>query len=153
MFMSLDNKIITLSIAAILAVSLIANTNLVNQEAFAQEKIEGKLTAPSGDKPFGGDDVGTIEIEYNKNNVSIMAELNKSPSEGMVFEGWLVDPDTGYKLSTGLLDENNAQTFEQVIVNPYIYNVYVVTEEPSEDVDPNANVPAGGFALPSPFGQ
>lgn len=151
--MSLDNKLITLSIAAILAVSLIANTNLVNQEAFALEKIEGKLTAPSGDKPFGGDDVGTIEIEYDKNNVSIMAELNKSPSEGMVFEGWLVDPDTGYKLSTGLLDENNAQTFEQVIVNPYIYNVYVVTEEPLEDVDPNANVPAGGFALPSPFGQ
>ena len=149
----MKTKIITLSIAAILAVSLIANTNLVNQEAFAQEKIEGKLTAPSGDKPFGGDDVGTIEIEYNKNNVSIMAELNKSPSEGMVFEGWLVDLDTGYKLSTGLLDENNAQTFEQVIVNPYIYNVYVVTEEPSEDVDPNANVPAGGFALPSPFGQ
>ena len=149
----MKTKIITLSIAAILAVSLIANTNLVNQEAFAQEKIEGKLTAPSGDKPFGGDDVGTIEIEYDKNNVSIMAELNKSPSEGMVFEGWLVDPDTGYKLSTGLLDENNAQTFEQVIVNPYIYNVYVVTEEPLEDVDPNANVPAGGFALPSPFGQ
>ena len=151
--MSLDNKIITLSIAAILAVSLIANTNFVNQEVFAQEKIEGKLTAPSGDKPFGGDDVGTIEIEYDKNNVSIMSELNKSPSEGMVFEGWLVDPDTGYKLSTGLLDENNAQTFEQVIVNPYIYNVYVVTEEPVEDVDPNANIPAGGFALPSPFGQ
>ena len=151
--MSLDNKIITLSIAAILAVSLMANTNFVNQEAFAQEKIEGKLTAPSGDKPFGGDDVGTIEIEYDKNNVSIMSELNKSPSEGMVFEGWLVDPDTGYKLSTGLLDENNAQTFEQVIVNPYIYNVYVVTEEPVEDVDPNANIPAGGFALPSPFGQ
>ena len=153
MYSDVKTKIITLSIAAILAVSLIANTNLVNQEAFAQEKIEGKLTAPSGDKPFGGNDVGTIEIEYDKNNVSIMAELNKSPSEGMVFEGWLVDLDTGYKLSTGLLDENNAQTFEQVIVNPYIYNVYVVTEEPLEDVDPNANVPAGGFALPSPFGQ
>ena len=151
--MLLDNKIITLSIAAILAVSLITNTNLGNREIFAQEKIEGKLTSPSGDKPFGGDDTGTIEIEYDKNNVSIMSELNQSPSEGMVFEGWLVDPDTGYKLSTGLLDENNAQTFKQLIVNPYIYNVYVVTEEPSEDVDPNANVPVGGFALPIPFGQ
>ena len=153
MYTDVKTKIITLSIAAIIAVSLIANINFVNQEAFAQETIEGKLTTPSGDKPFGGDDVGTIEIEYDKNNVSIMAKLNKSPSEGMVFEGWLVDPDTGYKLSTGLLDENNAQTFEQVIVNPYIYNLYVVTEEPLEDVDPNANVPAGGFALPSPFGR
>ena len=151
--MKTQNKIITISMAAILAVSLIASTNFGNQVVFAQEQIEGKLTAPSGDKPFGGDEVGTIEIEHDKNNVSIMVELNQSPSEGMVFEGWLVDPDTGYKLSTGLLDENNAQTFEQVIVNPYIYNVYVVTEEPSEDVDPNANVPVGGFALPSPFGQ
>ncbi|MGD1838299.1 MAG: hypothetical protein ACPKPY_09630 [Nitrososphaeraceae archaeon] len=149
----MKTKIITSSIAAILAVSLITNTNLGNQKIFAQETIEGTLTSPSGDNPFGGEDTGTIGIEYDKNNVSIMSELNKSPSEGMVFEGWLVDPDTGYKLSTGLLDENNAQTFEQVIVNPYIYNVYVVTEEPLEDVDPNANVPVGGFVLPSPFGQ
>ena len=146
-------KIITISIAAILAVSLITSTNFGNQAVFAQEKIEGKFTAPSGDKPFGGDEVGMIEIEYNKNHITVMAELNKSPSEDMVFEGWLVDPETGYKLSTGLLDENNAQTFEQMIVNPYIYNVYVVTEEPTEDVDPNANVPVGGFALPSPFGR
>jgi hypothetical protein len=149
----MSKKSITISITAFLAVSLIASTSLGNNQiAFAQDKIEGKLTAPSGDNPFGGAEVGMVEIGYIDNKVSVNAKLDKSPSEGMVFEGWLVDPDTGYKLSTGLLDENNAQTFEQSIVNPFIYNVYVVTEEPYEDTDPNANVPIGGFALPSPFG-
>ena len=150
-----NNKIITLSIAAILAVSLIANTNLVNQEAFAQEKIEGKLTAPTEDNSlYGGEETGTIQIDYDGNSISISAQLDISPSEGMVFEGWLVDTNVGYALSTGQLDDNNSQIFEQVMVNPYIHDVYVVTEEPLEDTDPKPNViHVGGIKIPSPFGQ
>ncbi|MGD1837837.1 MAG: hypothetical protein ACPKPY_07240 [Nitrososphaeraceae archaeon] len=148
-------KIEVFSIAVILTVSLIASTNLENQIVFAQEKIEGKLTLPTEENPlFGGNESGTIEMEYNENNVSIMAQLDNPPSEGMVYEGWLVDTDIGYALSTGQLDENNAQTFEQVMVNPYIHNVYVITEEPIEDTDPQPNIiHVGGFELPDPFGQ
>ena len=150
-----NNKIITLSIAAILAVSLIANTNLVNQEAFAQEKIEGKLTAPTEDNSlYGGEETGSIQIDYDGNSISISAQLDISPSEGMVFEGWLVDTNVGYALSTGQLDDNNSQIFEQVLVNPYIHDVYVVTEELVEDTDPKPNViHVGGIKIPSPFGQ
>ena len=150
-----NNKIITLSIAAILAVSLIANTNFVNQEAFAQEKIEGKLTAPTEDNSlYGGEETGSIQIDYDGNSISISAQLDISPSEGMVFEGWLVDTNVGYALSTGQLDDNNSQIFEQVMVNPYIHDVYVVTEEPLEDTDPKPNViHVGGIKIPNPFGQ
>ena len=150
-----NNKIVTLSIAAIIAVSLIANTNFVNQEAFAQETIEGKLTAPTEDNSlYGGEETGTIQIDYEGNSILISAQLDISPSEGMVFEGWLVDTNAGYALSTGQLDDNNSQIFEQVMVNPYIHDVYVVTEEPLEDTDPKPNIiHVGGIKIPSPFGQ
>ncbi|MGD1838112.1 MAG: hypothetical protein ACPKPY_08660 [Nitrososphaeraceae archaeon] len=148
-----NNKIITLSMAAILAVSLIASTNF--EVAVAQEKIEGKLTSPTEDNSlYGGEETGTIQIEYNENDILISAKLNMPPSEGMVYEGWLVDTNLGYALSTGQLDNNNGQIFEQGMVNPYIYDVYVITEEPVEDKDPKPNaIHVGGIKIPSPFGQ
>jgi hypothetical protein len=39
------------------------------------------------------------------------------------------------------------------MVNPYIYKNFEVTEEPSEDPDPNEAESIAGFELKTPFGQ
>ncbi len=114
--------------------------------------IRGDLTAPMGDKPFGGEDVGSYLILVKDHKTFVAAKFDGKVNEGMVLEGWLVDMDTGYKLSTGQLVDNK-QIFKQIIVNPFIYDLYVITEEPMNDTDPNANVPVGGAMLQEPFGQ
>ena len=115
----------------------------------------GDLTSPADDKPFGGDVVGDYFIRVNENDVRILAEINDPPSSGMVYEGWLVDPDSDYKLSTGQFnDQSNILFFAQEFVNPSIYNVLVITEEPIGDTDPGPTLPpVGGVPLGAPFGQ
>jgi len=119
--------------------------------------MRGALTAPEGDKPFGGDHVvGHYFIRANDHQVNIDAEFESTSSPNLVLEGWLVDVDTGFKLSTGLFtDETNANRLyvTQEIANPWIYDVFVVTEEPIVDDDPNPHKPVGGVALSKPFGQ
>ena len=95
--------------------------------------LSGGLTSPAGEAPFGGDLVGDYFIRINENDVRILAEISDPPSSGMVYEGWLVDPDSDYKLSTGQFNERNMLFFAQEIVNPWIYNVLVITAEPVGD--------------------
>ena len=65
--------------------------------------------------------------------------MNSQPTNGMVYEGWLVDDGgSGYKLSLGEFLKNGTLTFNQHMVNPYTYTQFIVTEEPFEDADPNA---------------
>ena len=115
----------------------------------------GDITSPAGEAPFGGDVVGDYFIRINENDIRILAEINDPPSSGMVYEGWLVDPDSGYKLSTGQFnDQTNILFFAQEIVNPSIYNVLVITAEPIGDTDPSPTLPpVGGVPLGAPFGQ
>ncbi len=119
--------------------------------------MRGALTAPQGDKPFGGDHVvGHYVIRANDHQVNIVAEFETTSSPDLNLEGWLVDVDTGFKLSTGLFsDETNANRLHvvQEISNPWIYDVFVVTEEPIADIDPAPHTPVGGVALSEPFGQ
>jgi len=119
--------------------------------------MRGALTAPEGDKPFGSDHVvGHYFIRANDHQVNIEAEFESTSSPNLVLEGWLVDVDTGFKLSTGLFtDETNANRLNvtQEIENPWIYDVFVVTEEPIVDDDPNPHKPVGGAALSKSFGQ
>ncbi len=119
--------------------------------------MRGALTSPEGDKPFGSDHVaGHYFIRANDQSVNIEAEFQSTSSPNFVLEGWLVDVDTGFKLSTGLFtDETNANRLNvtQEIANPWIYDVFVVTEEPIVDDDPNPHTPVGGVALSKPFGQ
>ena len=61
--------------------------------------------------------------------------------------------DTGYKLSTGKSDHNGKLLFSQSMVNPWIYDAIVITEEPINDSNPAPNVPVGGVLLETPFGQ
>jgi len=132
-------------------------TNAALEEIEYTFSMRGALTAPEGDKPFGGDHVvGHYFIRANDHQVNIDAEFESTSSPNLVLEGWLVDVDTGFKLSTGLFtDETNANRLNvtQEIANPWIYDVFVVTEEPIVDDDPNPHKPVGGIALGKPFGQ
>ena len=114
----------------------------------------GALTAPSDDKPFGGDVVVNYFLRVNDHNIKVNVDFWSMPSSGMVYEGWLVDVDTGYKLSLGQFNtQSDGLFFEQDIVNPWIYNVLVITEEPVDDTNPAPNMPVGGVPLSEPFGQ
>jgi len=132
-------------------------TNAALEEIEYTFSMRGALTAPEGDKPFGGDHVvGHYFIRANDHQVNIDAEFESTSSPNLVLEGWLVDVDTGFKLSTGLFtDETNANRLNvtQEIENPWIYDVFVVTEEPIVDDDPNPHKPVGGAALSKSFGQ
>lgn len=111
----------------------------------------GDLTAPSGGNPFGGEKIGTFEIKTKGYAARISADVEIKPSDGMVFEGWLVDAGTGYKLSLGQLRDDSLH-FRQNMVNSFTYNMLVITEEPAGDTDPNPATPVAGAGLPSPFG-
>ena len=125
---------------------------LQSQMADAQQ-MSGAITAAEGGEPFGGQEMGTINIDSTGRRTNISADLNASPSEGNVFEGWLVDTGaSGYKLSLGQF-RNGTLDFSQYMVNPYTYNNFEVTEEPAEDPDPNAADSIAGFQLQDPFGQ
>lgn len=115
--------------------------------------LRGDLTAPAGDAPFGGENVGKYLLKANGNDIRIFTAFDSSPSDGMVYEGWLVDMATGYKLSLGQFDDRNHLHFSQTIVNPWIYDVLVITAEPIEDTDPAPHMPVGGNLLQEPFGQ
>ena len=112
----------------------------------------GDLTAPVGDAPFGGKTVGTYSILVDgSDHINVTTHI-KNISSGMVLEGWLVDMDTGYKLSLGKSHDNGKLSFSQQMVNPWIYDAIVMTEEPIGDSNPAPNVPVGGILLEIPFG-
>ncbi|MDQ3869742.1 MAG: anti-sigma factor [Thermoproteota archaeon] len=94
--------------------------------------------------------MGTVSIDSTGRRTNVTADLTASPNEGKVFEGWLVDAGgSGYKLSLGQF-RNGTLNFEYM-VNPYTYKNFEITEEPSEDTDPNAAASIAGFELKTPF--
>jgi hypothetical protein len=122
------------------------------QEAEAQ-KNTGDITAASEGQPFGGEKMGTITIDSDGRRTNVSADMNTSPNEGNVYEGWLVDAEgSGYKLSLGQF-RNGTLDFSQYMVNPYTYKNFELTEEPAEDPDPNAAESIAGFELQTPFGR
>ena len=165
----MNQKIKFIGLLAILPLAMVALSPDFIGEADAMKSITGPqetgytfsrtgaLTEPSGEKPFGGDHVvGHYFIQANDRTVKINSEFEATSSPGFVLEGWLVDVDTGFKLSTGLFsDETNANRlyFDQEIANPWIYDLFVVTEEPLDDTDPNPHRPVGDTPLSKPFGQ
>ena len=121
-------------------------------EDTSSSSMNGSLTAPAGEAPFGGNTVGTYSINVeNGDHVNVTTHI-KSTSSNMVLEGWLVDMDTGYKLSLGKADSHGKLMFSQPMVNPWIYDVLVITEEPIGDSDPAPNKPVGGVLLEGSFG-
>ena len=114
--------------------------------------VNGDLTAPAGDAPFGGNAVGDFSIIVTKNDALSITAIIEHDSSKTVLEGWLVDIDSDYKLSLGKADQKGQLMFEQTLVNPWIYDVLVITEEPIGDHDPSPNKPLGASLLSEPFG-
>lgn len=114
----------------------------------------GELTSPADDKPFGGEEVvGDYYVRVrNGEQVRVFANLDAAPS-GTVLEGWLVDVESDYKLSTGKANDRNILIFGQRMVNPSIYDVLVITAEPIGDTDPAPTLPpVGGAPIGEVFG-
>jgi hypothetical protein len=153
--MKLVEKFAGFSLAAFLVLLITSTTTssfLLMQIAEAQE-IKGDITASSNGKPLGGEKMGTVSVDSNGRRTNVTADLNASPNEGKVFEGWLVDAGgSGYKLSLGQF-RNGTLNFSEYMVNPYTYKNFEITEEPSEDIDPNAASSIAGFELKTPFGK
>jgi hypothetical protein len=122
------------------------------QEAEAQQNT-GDITAASEGQPFGGEKIGTVTIDSDGRRTNVSADINTTPNEGNVFEGWLVDAEgSDYKLSLGQF-RNGTLDFSQYMVNPYTYKNFELTQEPAEDPDPNAAESIAGFELKTPFGR
>jgi hypothetical protein len=153
--MKLIEKFVGFCLAAFLVVlitSAATSSFLLMQIAEAQE-ITGDITASSAGQPFGGQKMGTITIGSDGHRTNVTADLTASPNEGNVFEGWLVDAGgSGYKLSLGQF-RNGTLNFSEYMVNPYTYKNFELTEEPSEDPDPNAAESIAGYELQNPFGR
>ena len=115
--------------------------------------IQDDLTAPSGDKPFGGTEVGSFFVNVKDDFSVIFVDFDRQPSEGMVFEGWLVDVDSGEKTSFGKFTEERNRNFITLVDNQFNNELIVITEEPFFDPDPAPATPVGGAVLTTPFGQ
>jgi hypothetical protein len=147
----------TNSVAFVLAlatsIALTIGSFTIVQLTLAQQ-ITMDLTKPSGDKPFGGEKIGTVGITPNGHVLNIIANMSSPPENGKVWEGWLVDDGgSGYKLSLGEFAKNGTLHLTEEMVNPYTYTQFIVTQEPFEDADPNAAAASGGTQLRTPFGR
>jgi len=112
------------------------------------------LKTPGGNEAFGGDNKGSVLLVPKEHSVNIVANMDTPPKEGKTFEGWLADVGgSAYKLSLGEFSKNGTLDYAGMMVNPYTYTQFVVTEEPFEDTDPNGASVVAGAELVSPFGQ
>ena len=144
----------------------IAISPLLSNEAEARSfapfnVLQGELTAPSDDKPFGGKTVGkyylaSYDLGSQEGRTSVIIQFDRQATPGTVYEGWLVDADTGEKTSLGRFQENSQRQtqFDQASLESNFNNdLVVITEEPFVDTDPAPATPVGGAVLGTPFGQ
>src|SRR6266540_500421 len=140
-------------IVAIASFALVASSISIAQLVLAQQ-IAMDVTRPVGDKPFGGEKIGTVTIIPNGHVVDIVANMSSASDQGKVWEGWFVDAGgSGYKLSLGEFAKNGTLHLTEQMVNPYTYTQFMVTQEPFEDPDPNAAAASGGAQLQTPFNR
>jgi Anti-sigma-K factor rskA, C-terminal/Divergent InlB B-repeat domain len=140
-------------ILAVVHVAGITTISFLQTQIAVAQQTTGDITRSSDGKPFGGEKMGTVSIDSTGRRTNVTADLTASPNEGKVFEGWLVDAGgSGYKLSLGQF-RNGTLNFSEYLVNPYTYKNFEITEEPSEDPDPNAAASIAGFELKTPFGR
>jgi len=110
--------------------------------------LNGDLTAPKDDKPYGGDIVGNYLITVNFNDVKIIAEFDATPSQDQTLWGWLVDVDGESYLRVGQFNSINILHFNQEDMEDKTYEQFIVTEEPIRDTNPSIpHLPVGGTLL------
>jgi len=126
-----------------------ADASVFKQDYFLEK---GFLTAPSGDKSYGSDRVGKYQIDVRDEQLRIFVNLFTKPSLGKIYEGWLVDVDTGEKQSIGKLDEGMQKGFFKNFGDANMYELLVITEGPSADTDPAPHRHVGGVQISIPKG-
>jgi hypothetical protein len=144
---SITSIFLSTILGSILVTGTISIVNFVSAQTL-------DLKTPGGNQAFGGDNKGSVLIDPKEHSVNIVADMTTPPKESKVFEGWLADvggPD--YKLSLGEFLKNGTLDYTGIMVNPYTYTQFLVTEEPFEDPDPNGASVIAGAELVSPFGQ
>ena len=106
----------------------------------AHAQMTLNITRADADKPYGGEKLGTVLIVPKEHVLSVTANMSAEPTNGTVYEGWLVDDGgSGYMLSLGEFSKNGTLTYNDQMVNPYTYTQFIVTEEPFEDPDPRSS--------------
>ena len=134
-------------IATILSMTL--GLQSTNAEPLTMDINKAKDPGPG----FGTEKIGTLSIDTQNKTLDISVNMTATPKQDKVFEAWLVDADgSNYKLSLGSLVGNSLKVSDNM-VNPYTYTQFIITEEPVDDVDPNAAGTYGGAELQAPFGQ
>ena len=140
-------------LAVIIAVSLFTMIIGVHQVKAAPITIDINKAKNPG-PGFSQEKIGTLTIDTNGSKTSITSDVTAKAKQDKAFEGWLVDAGgSNYKLSLGQYDDKGHLQFSENMVNPYTYKQFIITEEPLNDVDPNAADTFGGADLPSPFGK
>lgn len=131
------------------AISIMIGFNNVNAQTVTLDLHKAKDPGPG----FGNETIGTASFDAHNNTLNVAVNMTAVPKQDKVFEAWLVDADgSNYKLSLGAIAGNSLKTSE-IMLNPYTYTQFIITEEPRNDVDPNAAGTYGGVDLPPPFGQ
>ena len=140
-------SLIGIVIAAI--VSMTVSFNSINAEPVVMDINKAKDPGPG----FGEEKIGTVSMDVQNRTLDLSINMTAMPKPDKVFEAWLVDADgSNYKLSLGAIEGGSLKTSEHM-VNPYTYTEFIVTEEPKDDVDPNAAGTYGGAELQAPFGR
>jgi hypothetical protein len=143
---------IVLSIATFSEVTPVSVIQDVNAQG-AQNLIQGLITRATGNDTFGGEEIGSYAIIHDNNKIQVSIGVDVQPSStDNVLEAWLVDVRTGYYHSLGMLDSDGKLSLIQSMVNPYVYDQIVITEEPADNLNPNPTETIGGADIPSPFG-
>ena len=129
--------------------SMTLSLQSTNAEPMTMDINKAKDPGPG----FGTEKIGTLSIDTQNKTLDISVNMTATPKQDKVFEAWLVDADgSNYKLSLGALVGNSLKVSDNM-VNPYTYTQFIITEEPVDDVDPNAAGTYGGAELQAPFGQ
>jgi hypothetical protein len=71
-------------------------------------------------------------------NLEVNVRLNRAPSEDMVYEAWLVDTDSNYKLSLGAFDSNlfSGRRSLPAFSSTGPYDTLAISLEPANDSSP-----------------
>jgi len=129
--------------------SMMSGFQSLNAEPVTKDINKAKDPGPG----FSTEKLGTFSIDAQNKTLDVSINMTATPKQDKVFEAWLVDADgSNYKLSLGALTGNSLNTSDHM-VNPYTYTEFIITEEPIDDVDPNAAGTYGGAELQAPFGR
>lgn len=143
---------IRISIFGIMLATILSMTlglQSANAEPVTMDINKSKDPGPG----FGTEKIGTLSIDAKNKTLDISVNMTTTPKQDKVFEAWLVDADgSNYKLSLGAI-QGQSLNVSDVMANPYTYTQFIITEEPVDDVDPNAAGTYGGAELQAPFGQ